>query len=126
MKRLWIGTTLLVVFLLLGIVLGLWMNQTHKALSLTLDRACRLAREEKLSEAATLSREAYDQWLRCRNATAALADHTPMEEIDNLFQELEVYIQMDEPVHFAAACAQLSAMLQAMGEAHSVSWWNLL
>lgn len=126
MKRLWIGTALLAVFLVLGILLGLWMCQTHDALSLTLDRAYRLATEERLSEAAALARDAYADWQACRNATAALADHTPMEEIDNLFRELEVYVQMDEPVHYAATCAQLSALLRAMGESHSISWWNLL
>lgn len=126
MKRLWIGTALLAVFLVLGILLGLWMCQTHDALSLTLDRACRLAAEERLSEAAALARDAYADWQNCRKATAALADHTPMEEIDDLFRELEVYVQMDEPVHYAATCAQLSAKLRAMGESHSISWWNLL
>lgn len=126
MKRLWIGVALLSLFLLLGLLLGFWMNRTHNTLSGQLDRACTLAANEKLTEAAVLSRDAHARWLRCRGATAALADHTPMEEIDRLFRELEVYIRMDEPVHYASACAQLSALLLSMGDAHSLSWWNLL
>lgn len=126
MNRLWIGAGLLILFLVLGIVFGVWMDRIHSDLSLALEEASRLASQEKLQEAAALSQDAYARWLRCRNATASLADHTPMEEIDNLFRELEVYVQMDEPVHFAATCAQLSAMLQAMSESQSVSWWNLL
>jgi hypothetical protein len=126
MNRLWIGAGLLILFLLLGIVFGVWMDQTHSDLSLVLEEASQLASQERLQEAAALSQDAYTRWLRCRNATASLADHTPMEEIDSLFRELEVYVQMDEPVHFAATCAQLSAMLKAMSESQSVSWWNLL
>ena len=126
MKRTWLGATLLAVFLLLGIFSGIWMEKTHNRLSLALDDACQLAVEKRLTEASVLSRDAYTQWLRHRGATASLADHTPMEEIDRLFQELEVYIQMDEPVHYAATCAQLCTLLASMGDAHNINWWTLL
>ena len=126
MKRFWLGVVLLAVLLVAGILLGLWVDSTFTALSGELNRARELAAREQLSQAVPIARSAYSRWLDCRKATASLADHTPMEDIDRLFRELEVYMQMDESVHSAATCAQLGALLQAMAESHSVSWWQLL
>ena len=53
------------------------------------------------------------------------ANHTPMEEIDALFAEVEVYAAAREETDFAAGCAALSRKMEAMGQAHGASWWNL-
>ena len=53
------------------------------------------------------------------------ADHTPMEEIDALFAQVEVYAAAREETDFAAGCAALSRKVEAMGLAHGASWWNL-
>lgn len=126
MKRFWLGVVLLAVLLICGILLGLWVDRTYAELSGELNHACELATREQLLLADPIVRKAYDRWLACRKATAALADHTPMEEIDRLFRELDVYMRMDESPHYAATCAQLGALLQAMADSHSVSWWQLL
>lgn len=126
MKRLWIGIGLMTAFLVLGIFSTVSMTRIHEPISHCLERASQAALDGRFADAAALARDARLQWQEHRKCTAALADHTPMEEIDSLFAELEVYIQMDEPVHFAACCARLSTLTQAVGEAHSVSWWNLL
>lgn len=126
MKRLWIGVGLLVIFLALGIFTTVTMARIHDPISEKLKQAEEAALDQDWPHAASLAREARGQWLRHRNVTASLADHSPMEEIDGLFDELDVYLQEKELVHFAACCAQLSARVQAIGEAHSISWWNLL
>ena len=48
-----------------------------------------------------------------------------MEEIDALFAEVEVYAAAREETDFAAGCAALSRKVEAMGQAHGASWWNL-
>ena len=126
MKRFWFGAALLATFLLLGAALSLWTSGIHCRISNTLAQAEGLAQAGDMAGAGELSRQAQSSWQRNRCVTAALADHTPMEEIDGLFRELSVFLAMDEPVHFAATCARLSLLLQAMGESHSISWWNLL
>ena len=126
MKRLWLGAGLLVFFLILGILLSVWMTNTHDHISRQLSLACTLSQSGDLAQAGRLAQDASSQWEQYRNRVAALADHTPMEEIDSLFCELQVYLQMDEPVHFSATCARLDLLLQAMGEAHSINWWTVL
>lgn len=126
MKRLWLGAGLLVFFLILGILLSVWMTNTHDHISRQLSLACTLSQSGDLTQAGRLAQDASSQWEQYRNRVAALADHTPMEEIDSLFCELQVYLQMDEPVHFSATCARLDLLLHAMGEAHSINWWTVL
>lgn len=126
MRRFWFGLLLLTVLLVGGIFLGLWVDSTFTALSKDMAKACDLAVQEQLLQADHIVSITYNRWLDCRKATAAIADHTPMEEIDQLFRELEVYMQAEEGIHYAATCAQLGALLQAMADSHSVSWWQLL
>ena len=126
MKRFWLGVGLLVALLIGGIGLGDWMDRTFTTLARHMDQACSLAGQDQLWQAEPIAQSTYARWLDCRNATAALADHTPMEEIDRLFRELRIYALKQETVHYAATCAQLSALLQAMADSHDISWWHLL
>ena len=52
--------------------------------------------------------------------------HTPMEEIDALFAQVEVYAAAREEAEFAAGCAELSRRMEAMANAHGAQWWNVL
>ena len=57
---------------------------------------------------------------------ATLADHEPKENINGMFAQLEVYAQCWDVESFAAACALLAEDVEAIGEAHRLSWWNIL
>lgn len=126
MKRVWLGTGLLAFFLVLGILLSVWMTVTHAHISEHLVDARELSQSGNMTEAGMSAQNAASLWETYRNRIATLADHTPMEEIDSLFCELGVYLRMDEPVHFAATCARLELLVQAMGDAHSINWWTVL
>ena len=126
MKRLWLGVGLLLLLAVLGFLTAWGMQRIHEPVSNTLSLAGQAALEEDWERAVDLSAQAYQRWKRYRKLTAAAADHEPMEAIDSLFCELEVYGKEREAEHFAACCANLRILTRAMGEAHEVSWWNLL
>lgn len=126
MKRFWLGIGLLVGFLALGLWVTKAMNDVHDPIAALLEDASETALAGDLPKGISLGSEAKKQWETHRKATAAVADHTPLEEIDKLFAEMEVYGQEEELPHFAACCKQLSALVRSMGEAHSLTWWSLL
>lgn len=126
MKRTGIGVGLLIALLLAGIFSARWMERHHMPLAGLLSQAARAAMAEEWEQAHTLTSHAEQAWSGKRRVTAAFADHGPMEEIDGLFAELEVFYLAGEQVHFATTCRDLSRKLEAMGDAHSLRWWNIL
>ena len=126
MGRLWLGVGLLIALLLIGVLIATAMDGIHGPLSEVLTQASRAALSGDLEGGTILGRQARADWEKHRYCTAAVADHTPMDEIDSLFAEMEVYAQAEDDAHFAACCAQLAQMVRAMGDAHIFSWWNLL
>ncbi|MBO5953893.1 MAG: DUF4363 family protein [Oscillospiraceae bacterium] len=126
MRRLWLGVGLLLALLVLGVYTASGMQQIHSPVSKDLHRAAQAALDENWQEAEEFSKQAQSAWSRYWRITAAVADHEPMEEIDSLFAELKIYVREQEAEHFAACCANLSTLTRAMGEAHTINWWNLL
>ena len=126
MKRFWIGIALLAVMLGSGIWITIAANRVHGRISDTLSFASQAALKGDWDTAQGKTLEAMAKWERCRKATAAIADHEPMEEIDSLFSQLEVLLQLREAASFSALCARVSVLVRAVGEAHDISWWNLL
>lgn len=126
MKRGWFGAALLLVLLGLGIGSSMMMQKLHTPLAESLDRAAEFALEGNWEQAEHAAREAADTWEKMWHFSATVSDHEPMEEIDALFAQLEVYRAAEDPVNFSSACASLSRQIEAMGDAHELSWWNLL
>lgn len=126
MKRLWIGVALLVTVLAVGIGLTVAFDRLHRPMSEQLELASAYALEEDWDKAVTLAREAKAAWEKCRCFTAAVADHEPLEEIDGLFAQLEVWEKIREPEEYAATCAQLARLAEAMADSQQVTWWSLL
>ena len=126
MARGWLGAGLLAVFLILGI-----------CLSVAADKIC-LPTEELLEQAAektlsgdfvggiALGKEAHSQWQGKWNAIASMADHEPMDEVDALFAEMEIYARAGEQPHFAACCKQLARRIHSFADVHRFIWWNVL
>lgn len=126
MKRFWIGITLLAVLLVGGVLLRHRMDRVHLEAAQLLQQAQTAALQMDWPQAQAFAEEARQQWQRYHRFTAAFADHTPMEEIDGLFAELEIFSQQQEMPHFAAICAHLATLCRSMGESHHVAWWHLL
>lgn len=126
MKRLWVGIGLLLLLMGVGVFTAGAMKNVHTPVSQLLEQASEAALDEDWESAERLSSDAQRQWQKHWRATAAVADHEPMEEIDSLFAEITVYLRSREDVHFAASCQNLSRLVKAVGEAHTINWWNLM
>lgn len=126
MKRLWIGLLVLTLLLTGGLVLRHQMEKIHSQISQDLQSASQAALEEDWPQAQALAQNAESLWQKCHHLTAAFADHTPMDEIDGLFTELDVFSREHEMPHFSAICAHLAKLTDSMAESHNVSWWNFL
>lgn len=126
MKRIWLGIAVLGVFLILGLWCSHAMDRLHAPLVQKLEQAAQTALSGDLQTGAALAQEAKKSWDAHWHQTAALADHTPMDEIDSLFALLETYAEAGQISEFAAYCSRLSTLIAATAEAHTLSWWNLL
>lgn len=126
MGRFWLGVSLLLLFLVFGIWTATAVASIHEPMSQTLAEASQRALGGDFQAGAALARQASASWEKHRFRTASVADHTPMDDIDSLFAEMEVYAEARDAVHFAACCAQLSRKVQSMSDAHKLNWWNFL
>ena len=126
MKRGWFGLGLLVFLLLGGLLVTGYMDRGHREISRELEQAAAHALAGDWEEALEEARDAREDWEEGWHFSAAFADHEPMENIDSQLSQLSSLASARDEVTFAALCAQLSRQMEAMGEAHSLNWWNLL
>ena len=126
MKRLWIGIGLLAAILAVGLWTSAHMTEVHTEIADELTEAARAAQAGAWDRAEELTREAQEDWKEGWNFSAALADHTVLDEVDGLFAQAEVYRKNRDAVAFAAVCAQLASSVRAIQEGHKLSLWNLL
>ena len=125
MKRIWFGVALLIALLILGLCSGAVMERTHLTQAEELDRAAHLALENRWEDAAAAFETARNSWEESLPLSAALTDHEPMDEIDGLFAELEVFLQLQDFASFSTSCRYLSRQLEALGKSHSFNLQNL-
>ena len=122
-RRFYLGVGLLAVILALGLFAGWLMEKGQTPAAQLLEQA---AQAENLEEGVAMAQRAKEIWRQKWKAVASVADHTPMDEIDSLFAELEIFAREGERVHFASCCNQLASQLRAVAEAHKLNWWNVL
>lgn len=126
MKRFWIGIGFLAALLALGIGTSAAVANVTEPITarLTLARDQALAGDTAQAEkTAALARQ---DWLSHWRMVACFADHTPMEQIDSQFAELQTYAAQNAWPDFAATCAGLESQVQSIPRAHQFTWWNLL
>jgi len=121
MKRGWLGAGLLVIFLILGLVVSYLVSKTHQPTAQLLEQAAEKALAGDFEGGIALAAEAKNRWKRQWNGTASIADHSPMDERDALFAELEIYAKTGEQPHFIACCKELAQRLEAIADAHKFS-----
>lgn len=125
MKRSYYGLTMLLVLLIAGIYTTRYMEKCHEDVILRLEQAAEDANRGSWGQAQSGLQQAKAGWEDRWGISAALTDHEPMEQVNNLFAQLEVYAREQDPIGFCAVCAHLQESLYAIGEAHSIVWWNL-
>lgn len=126
MGRFWLGIGILAVFLIGGLWVGHAMDDVHQTIAQSLDDAAVRCLNGDLPGGMALAQQAQKLWQSHWHGTASVADHEPMDEIDGLFAQLEIYGKAGLSADFATYCARLSRLVSAMGEAHAFTWWNLL
>lgn len=126
MARGWLGAGILVFFLISGLVISVVMDNAHLPTCDLLAQAAEKTLNGDFDSGVTLAMAAKSRWERQWNGTATAADHSPMDDVDALFSQMEIYAQTGEEPHFAACCKELSQRLQAIAGAHKFSWWNVL
>ncbi len=126
MKRLWLGIVILAVLLTASALSCVAMERIHTPICLTLAQAAAAAEAEDWETAQALTAQARARWERYWYFTATVADHTPMDELDGLFEELDIYLSARENPHFSATGLHLAALAAAMADSQTPSWWNVL
>jgi hypothetical protein len=125
-KREWIGFGLLLGLLVLGLLTTRRMERTCEDLSRQFRQAGTLALAEDWEGADKLLRKAKGRWDGSWHLTAALTDHEPMEEVDCQLEELAIYQKQRDRLSFCALCARIARQIEDLGDAHGLTWWNLL
>lgn len=126
MKRLIIGTAVLLALLCLGLTVSISMVRIHTPIAADLRSASDAALDGSWTDAQALADRAHTRWQSYRELTAAFADHSPMDELDGLFAQLDTYEVSENKIAFSATCAQLAQLAEAMADSHRLRWWTLL
>ena len=126
MKRFVIGTVLLILLLLGGILTARILHADFEPMVQELRQAAQEAGKGNWSHADRFYRLAHKKWQYSWKLTAVFTDHSPMEQIDGLFARLEVYRQARSAPSFRALCLQLAQEISELGEDHRPTWWNFL
>ncbi len=126
MKRSRFGLFLLLALLILGILSTWAMGRSTGPITEAIRQAGTAGFQMDWAVATEKMGEAKSDWEKRYPLCASLTDHEPMENINSLFAQLEVYAKNRDHQNFAAVCALLAKDLEALGEAHSLTWWNLL
>lgn len=124
MKRFILGIALLAVLFGGSVWVGRGMEHLHQPVIEGLNQAAELALSGASEAAKAAALAAKEAWQENWEFTAAFSDHTPMDEVDDLFAALPAY--PPEAEEFAAACLQLVQRTAAVIRDHALSWWNLL
>lgn len=126
MKRSWIGFGILLFLLLISVLTWWTMARLQQPIARELAQAAAFCQEGDWEKALPLAEQAQIRWEHNRHLIACVADHTPMEEIDTLFAQLEAYGQAREQADFAATCRGLAKKAEAIRDAHGLTAWNFL
>ena len=124
MKRIWFGAVMLAVLLILGFCSSTLMERTHLSQAEELDHAAALALNGNWTEAETALFTARDRWNQRKSIIAGLCDHEPMDQIEGLFGQLEIFALSRDTVSFSSSCVYLSKQLEALGKSHSLNLQN--
>ena len=124
MKRCWFGLVLLILLLAGGLLTARHMEQVHDPMIADISRAAQQSLSGDWANAEHLLDRARERWTDHWGLSASLSDHEPMEKIHVLFCRLGIAAQCRDAARFADLSANLTAELEAMGDAHGFVWWN--
>lgn len=126
MNKLWIGIGLLL-FLLIGGIGLLWGSSVFFGdFSESVEEAGEMALAGDWLSATQKMEQIREKWEWQRRFWASFTDHEPVEQVQALFSQLELYKEQQLQTEFASACRALSHVVQAIEETHGLRWWSVL
>ena len=125
MKRSWIGFGLLAVLLAVSVVVTGFMGRIHEEMVLDLKQSSECARLSDWDNAALFLERANRNWEKWDHLRSCFANHQETEAIDASLSALDVLRQSKDATAYRASCAALTKQVEAMGEAHKLTWWNV-
>ena len=126
MNRLWIGVGLLAVLLAFGVTMVFISRDFHGDFSSGLEEAGGFAMAGNWSAAEKQLAKSREKWQTYRRFWASFTDHEPVEQVENLFSQLELYQARRLDVEFASACYALAELSEVINESHNLNWWSVL
>lgn len=126
MNRFWIGLILLLIIFASSIGATLAIPSFHAQLAEDLESAGITILSGDWAKATALAESARAKWERARHFIASVADHEPLEQMDSLFSQLDIYQNQRLTADYAAICTHLSNLSRAIGESQALNWWNIL
>ena len=126
MNRLWIGIGLLAILLAMGIGMLFVSRNFNEEFTESLEQASRYAMAGNWQAAGQQAAKGREKWESYHRFWAAFTDHEPVEQMQNLFSQLELYQTRQLEVDFAAVCENLVNLAEAIDESHGLRWWSLL
>ena len=126
MLRLWIGIGILAILLAMGIGLLWGSGVFFEELSQDLQQAGDFALAGNWQAAGEKVEKSREKWEAYRPFWASFTDHEPVEQMQNLFSQLELYRTRQLEVEFAAVCRNLVHVAEAIDETHGLRWWSVL
>lgn len=125
-KHFWTGLGILAALLALSVCISLGMKRAHAPGAEAFRQAAQLALAGELEQGRAFADAGRQRWYKSRAFTACVADHSPMDQVEDLLAEMDVFAKAEDAEHFAACCNQLAKAVEAMYDAHRFNLWNLL
>lgn len=122
MKRCWFGGGLLILLLIAGFLTSRELEDFSQSLSEDMVLAAALTREDRAAAQEKVDK-AREIWEDRKKFAAFVADHAPMEQIEEHFALLVPEAEADD---FREVCLRLSKQLQALGHGQLLTLENLL
>ena len=125
-KRFYFGMGILLFFLILGLFVSWGMQEAVRPVTRLLEQAAEAAHSGETARAARLAQQARDLWDDRWGGMALAADHEPMDEIDGLFAQIVFFAHARDGQRLGACCARVAELVEAMADAHTLRWRNVL
>ena len=125
-KRFYLGTGILVFLLVLGLLTGRSMAQFSEETAAFLEQAEAAILSGNTQTGTELAQQARRLWQKRWHLAALVADHSPMDEIDGLFAQMEFFAKTEDLPRLGACCARVAELVEAVADAHTLRWWNVL
>ena len=125
MKRSWLGLGLLLLLLVLSVATTAVMTRIHAEMALDLRQSSECALLGDWDNVQLFLKRANRSWEKWAHLRACFADHGETEDIDAALASLEIWQQTKDSAAYRAACAALTRQVEAVGEAHELTWWNV-